>query len=70
MLKKYYPMILFIQTLLIVLSILTYVAYLQALQISSLLATIFMILGFASGIAAFVLVFFAFETSPGKKQNQ
>jgi hypothetical protein len=38
MLKKYYQMVLYIQTLLILLSILTYFAYLQALQLSPLLA--------------------------------
>jgi len=67
MLKKYYPMILYVQVLLIVLSILTYFAYVQALQTSPLLANLFMILGFASGIAAFVLIFFAFDLTLNKR---
>ena len=66
MLKKYYPIILYIQVLSIVLSILTYVAYLLALQTNPLLANIFMILGFAAGIAAFALVFFAFDLTLNK----
>ena len=61
MLKKYYQMVLYIQTLLILLSILTYFAYLQALHLSPLLANAFIILGLASGIAAFVLVFLTFD---------
>jgi len=64
---KYYPLILYLQVLLIGLSILTYVAYLQALQSSPLLASIFMILGIASGIAAFVLLFFAFNLTFNKE---
>ena len=67
MLKKYYPLILYLQVLLIVLSILTYVAYLQALQTSPLLASIYMILGIASGIVAFVLLFFAFDLNFSKE---
>ena len=70
MLKKHYLMVLYIQILLIVLSVLSYVAYLQALQTSSLLAQIFMVLGFSSGIVAFVLVFFAFDLAFNKKPNK
>jgi hypothetical protein len=54
-------MVLYIQTLLILLSILTYFAYIQALHLSPLLSNVFIILGLASGIAAFVLVFLAFD---------
>jgi len=67
MLKKHYLMILYTQILLIVLAILTYIAYFQALQMNPFLASIFMILGFVSGIAAFMLVFFAFETTSKQK---
>jgi hypothetical protein len=70
MLKKYYPMILFIQILLIMLAILTYFAYFQALQMNLLLANIFMILGFVSGIATFMLVFFAFEITSKQKPSK
>jgi ABC-type xylose transport system permease subunit len=69
MLKKYYPMVLYIQILLILLSILTYFAYLQALQLSPLLANVFIILGLASGIVAFALVFFAFDLSLHKETS-
>jgi hypothetical protein len=69
LLKEHYPMILYIQVLLITLSILTYVAYVLALQTSPLLASLFMILGFASGIAAFVLVFFAFDLTLNKRKR-
>jgi hypothetical protein len=63
-------MILYTQILLIVLAILTYIAYFQALQMNPFLASIFMILGFASGVIAFMLVFFAFEITSKQKPSK